>query len=95
MQNMSENRILKKVRRIRELEEQRAAIDAEMEALKDELKEVMTAAGTNELRAGDLRVTWKEVFSNRIDSKALKAELPNIYERFLRTGTTRRFLITA
>ena len=61
--------------------------------LKDELKAEMTAAHVDELQAGSHKITWKEVFSNRLDSKALKSQLPDIYNKFFKVNITRRFVI--
>ncbi|WCK53870.1 YqaJ viral recombinase family protein [Aneurinibacillus sp. Ricciae_BoGa-3] len=38
-------------------------------------------------------ITWKNVESRRIDSKALKTEHPDIYERFAKVSTSRRFSV--
>lgn len=38
-------------------------------------------------------VSWKTVYSNRIDSKALKAEMPDVYEYFTKESVSRRFTI--
>ena len=42
---------------------------------------------------GDWKVTWKTVVSNKLDSKALKAAHPDIYEQFAKPSSSRRFLI--
>lgn len=39
------------------------------------------------------KVSWKQSFSNRIDSKRLKAELPDVYQRFCNQVSSRRFLV--
>lgn len=39
------------------------------------------------------QVTWKNVSSRRIDSKALKAEHPDIYEKFAKQSNSRRFSV--
>ena len=36
---------------------------------------------------------WKEIVSNRIDSKALKAALPDVYGQFCKASVSRRFTI--
>lgn len=90
---MSINEIESKVRELRQLQ---ALIDeaaAEAEAIKDTIKASMTAQGTDELRAGEYKVTWKAVTSSRLDSKALKAALPDVVERFTKTTTSRRFCV--
>ena len=44
-------------------------------------------------RIGDRLVSWKTVRSNRLDSKALKAAHPEIYQEFARESSHRRFSI--
>lgn len=39
------------------------------------------------------KVSWKQSVSNRIDSKRLKAELPDVYQRFCNQVSSRRFLV--
>lgn len=90
---MSMNELESKIRELRQLQ---ALIDeaaAEAEAIKDTIKASMTAQGTDELRAGEYKVTWKAVTSSRLDSKALKAALPDVVERFTKTTTSRRFCV--
>ena len=48
---------------------------------------------SEELRAGEYKITWKAVTASRLDSKALKAALPEVVERFTKTTTTRRFCV--
>ena len=62
-------------------------------ALQGELKTAMTDANTDMLIAGPFRLTYKTVETSRVDTVALKRELPAIVERFIRTTTTRRFTI--
>ena len=39
------------------------------------------------------RVTWKSVSSERLDSRLLKAEQPEVYRRYLRKSESRRFSV--
>ena len=41
----------------------------------------------------DWRITWKPVASSRLDSMALKKELPDIAARFMKQTTARRFVL--
>ncbi len=41
------------------------------------------------------RVSWKNISTNRIDSKRLKEEEPEIYKRFQKTSQSRRFQVVA
>lgn len=39
------------------------------------------------------KVTWKSVSSERLDTKALRAELPDVAERFLKVSESRKFTV--
>lgn len=43
------------------------------------------------LIAGEPAVTWKAIHTNRLDTKALKEQRPDIYDEFVRTSVSRRF----
>lgn len=90
---MTEAKLLKKVERIKALEAQAADIQAEIDLLKGQVKEDMEHNGLEVMEAGQYKVTWKEVFSNRLDSKRIKAELPDVYSQYLSISVTRRFCI--
>ena len=53
----------------------------------------MTAQDTDTLTGVDWKVTWKAVTSSRLDSKALKAALPDVAAQFTRQTTARRFVL--
>ncbi|WP_346234537.1 lambda-exonuclease family protein [Lysinibacillus telephonicus] len=40
------------------------------------------------------KVTFKTIVSNRVDSKKLKSEVPEVYEKFVKPSTSRRLNIT-
>ena len=88
---MNMNEIEAKCRELRQLQSLIEEAEQEAEAIKDAIKAHM---GTSEeLRAGEYKVTWKAVTSSRLDSKALKAALPDVAERFTKSTTTRRFCV--
>ena len=49
----------------------------------------------DELKTKNFIVRWNEVISSRLDSKALKAALPDVYGQFCKASTSRRFTIVA
>ena len=53
----------------------------------------MTAREVDTLTGFDWKVTYKTVKSSRLDSKALKAELPEVAARYMKETTSRRFLL--
>ena len=70
------------------MQEEAAAM---VESLKDQIKERMTAAGVESLAGSEHKATYKAVTSSRVDTTALKKELPEIAARYTKTTTTRRF----
>lgn len=88
---MSNNELTAKIKELRELQSLVEEANAEIESLKDSIKAYM--GDTEELRAGEYKVTWKPVSTVRLDTAALKKALPDVYQAFARTPNTRRFVI--
>lgn len=88
---MNERDVERKIKLLCEMQRMAEDAQAEVEAIKDELKAYM--GDTVELRAGVYKITWKPVESSRIDIAALRKEMPQIAEAFTKTGTVRRFCI--
>ncbi len=90
---MSMNKLEQKVANLRELKRLQEELEAEITATQDELKAYMQANAADELHGPTFKITWKEVTSSRLDGKALKAELPDLWKRFTTQITTRRFVL--
>lgn len=90
---MSITELDSRVKDLRELRRMAEELAAEIEAAQDSIKAEMTARGTQEARGTDWRITWREITSDRLDAKALKAELPDVAARYTRTTTARRFVL--
>ncbi|BDF68193.1 hypothetical protein CE91St43_21650 [Oscillospiraceae bacterium] len=88
---MSNHELEGKLRELRQLQALIEEAEAEAEGIKDAIKAHM--GDSEELRAGEYRVTWKTVKSARIDAVALRAALPEVVERFTRETTVRRFCV--
>ena len=88
---MSTMELTTKIKELKSLQALIEEAEAEAEALKDQIKEVM--GDSEELRAGEYKVTYKTVKASRFDSKSLKEELPEIAERYTVATEYRRFAI--
>lgn len=88
---MSTNEIEAKCRELRQLQALIEEAEQEAETIKDALKAHMGDA--EEMRAGEYKVTWKPVQTARLDTRALKAALPEVAAHFTRTTTVRRFCV--
>ena len=79
------------IHEILDLKRMREELDAEITALEDSIKAAM---GDEELlTAGVYKVSWKTFTSNRVDTTALKKELPDIAAQYTKQTTARRFSI--
>lgn len=90
---MSKQELENKVREIRELQQFIDEAAAEIEALKDAIKNEMTAQGKEEIQVDVFTVRWVPVNSSRLDTAALKKALPDVAKQFTKTATSRRFTI--
>ena len=88
---MSENDIIRKVKLLREMQRMAEDAQAEAEALKDEIMAYM--GDSEELRAGEYKITWKAVESSRVDVKALEKAMPEVVQAFTRKTKSRRFCV--
>lgn len=89
---MSTKEIESKVRELRQLQALIEEAQAEADAIRDAIKAAM--GESEELRAGEYRITWKAVKSARIDTTAMKKALPDVVQAFTREIVTRRFCVS-
>ena len=90
---MSTVDIVSKIEQMKELEELIAEAQAEVEALRDEIKSEMMKQNTEELEAGKYIVRWTSVLSNRFDSTAFKKVMPEVYKAYTKQVSSRRFSV--
>ena len=90
---MTEKMIENRVKKLRDIEAQQKELEAAAEAIRAELKADLEEKGVEELQTKNFLLRWKEIVSNRIDSKSLKEALPDVYGQFCKVSTSRRFTI--
>lgn len=73
---MTERMIENRIKKLSALEEQIAQLQEQAEEIKAELKADLDEKGVQELRTKNFLIKWKEIVSNRLDGKALKAAVP-------------------
>lgn len=82
-----------KIKELRELRRMVEELQAEIDGITDTIKAEMTARNMDTLTGTDWKVTWKAVTSNRLDSTALKKELPDVAARYTKASVSRRFVL--
>lgn len=90
MGNLELSRVAK---RARKLQLQIDALTADLEALKNTLKTEMEKREVDTLTGDDWKVTYKTVISNRLDTTAIKKELPEIAARYNKQVFSKRFTL--
>lgn len=90
---MTERMIENRVKKLKELEKQQKALEAAADAIRAELKADLEEKGIEELKTQSFMIRWKEIVSSRLDGKALKAALPDVYGQFCKETAVRRFTV--
>ena len=67
-------------------------IVATVDSLKDTLKKYMEENGLDSIAGSEHKASYKAVTSSRINTTALKRDLPEIAAKYTKTTETRRFL---
>ena len=83
------NDIIAKVQELMELRRMAEELQSEIDTLQEAVKDFM---GSEEsMIAGAFKVSYKSVTSSRLDSAALKRDMPNVAALYTKQTTTRRF----
>lgn len=90
---MSENTLKAKVRELKELKAMQDELAAEITAIEDEIKAVMTENNTDEMIVDVFKIRWTPVTSKRFDSAAFRAAHGDLYEQYIKTVSSRRFSV--
>ena len=90
---MTDRQINNRINKLQGIEAQVKELEAQAEAIRAELKADLESKGEDEHNTGCFILRWKEIISSRLDSKALKAALPDVYGQFCKASTSRRFTI--
>lgn len=88
---MSQDKINATMKALAEYIRMKEDLDAMIESCKDELKAHMQATGLDTLQGSEHKATFKSVTSSRLDTSALKKELPDVAARYTVTTTATRF----
>ena len=91
---MSTQEIISKAREIKEYTRMKEDIEATIAGLQDEIKTVMNEQEADELTAGEYKIRWKSVKSNRFDSKSFKVTHADLYGQYSKETVTKRFTIS-
>ena len=90
---MTERMISNRIRRLKELENQKAELEKQIEELKTEIKADMESKNIQEQKVGDYVVKFITVVTNRFDSKAFQKEHADLFKRYVKATECKRFTV--
>lgn len=90
---MSGAELLSLVEQYREAQQLIEAAQAEMDTIKATITAEMSRRDVERMDVGTHKVTLKTVTTSRLDGKAIKAAVPDLAARFIKTTTTTRFCV--
>lgn len=89
---IAQNNLDSLMREIAEYTRMAEEVAATLDSLKDILKKHMEENGLDSIAGGEHKASYKAVTSSRIDTTALKRDMPEIAAKYTKTTNTRRFL---
>ena len=87
------NEILEMVEQYKEAAQLIEAAQAEQEQLKIQIREALAERNVNYLEVGCHKVRLSDYSQTRLDSKAIKAVAPDLYEQYSKTVTGQRLTV--
>lgn len=90
MSNNEMHAVIKELKEYKLIKEEAEARITELESL---IKSEMRAQDTNKMVVGEYKCSLAVVTSNRIDSKALQENRPDIYSIFVKPSTYERLTV--
>ena len=80
-----------KVHELKELQRMAEELNTEIDTLKNDIR--TTIGDREEVTVGAYRITNKAITSSRLDTNALRKELPELADRFTKTTIVHRLVI--
>lgn len=90
---MTNKQLDNRVKKLQGIEAQMKELEEQAEAIRAEIKADLESKGEDEHDTGSFIIRWKEIISRRLDSKALKAALPDVFAAYSKESSSRRFSI--
>lgn len=90
---MANNEMKSMIKELKEYKLLKEEAEARIAELENALKAEMKAAETDKMTVDEYKLSLTKITTQRIDSKTLKEELPDIYNRYSKSSTYERFTV--
>ena len=91
---MSSKELVRQIEALQQWESLMEEAKAEAEAIRDVIKAEMLEQDTEELNCGQYIVRWTSVLSNRFDTTAFKKEYAEMYKKYTKQVSSKRFSVS-
>ena len=91
---MSRNELVRQIEALQQWENLMEEAKAEAEAIRDLIKAEILEQETEELNCGQYIVRWTSVLSNRFDTTAFKKEYAEMYKKYTKQVSSKRFSVS-
>ena len=81
---MTDRQMNNRITKLQGIEARMKELEAQAEAIRAELKADLESKGEDEHNTGSFVIRWKEIISRRLDGKALKAALPDVFDAVMK-----------
>ena len=88
------NQLQSKVKEFREYKRILEEAKNQLEAIQADITELMETENTDILTGDDFKITWKTYVKNNFDSKAFKEDIPELYAKYLKETSYKKFLVS-
>ena len=88
------NQLQEKVKEFRQYKRILEEAKNQLEAIQNDITELMELENTDILTGDDYKITWKTYFKNTFDTKTFKVAAPDIYNKYLTETSYKRFILS-
>lgn len=92
---MTDRQLDNRVKKLKELEAQIKELEAQVESIKDEVKADLEEKKEDEHDTGSFVIRYKLVSQIRLDNTALKKDLPDVYSKYSKESSYKKFTYKA
>ena len=91
---MTNEKMIQQVRELKSLKIMAKELAEEIAKIETSLKEEMEAQGKEHLIVDVFKLNYITVTTHRIDTTALKKDMPAVAEKYMKATTTKRFTVS-
>ena len=92
---MTDRQLNNKMKQLQELESQIKELEKQLESIKDAVKADLEEKNEDEHDTGAYVIQYKLISQKRLDSTSLKSELPDVYAKYSKESSYKKFTYKA